>query len=133
MLSTQPPPLPTEIVEMKALAERMGIERFDVQIRGLNDSELEQISERATKEPTKAQRKMGMSRGAPDFTRQKRLIVATAMMVPNLKNPELLDKYGPRDEDVVQKWFLSGEIDQLSEAVNDMSGYGAGAVERAKE
>lgn len=133
MLATEPPPLPTEVVEMKDLAERMGIEQFSVQIRGLNDKELEQVSERATKPPTKAQRKMGMTSGAPDQSRMKRLIVEKAMISPDLTNAALLEKYGPTGEHVIQRWFLSGEIDQLCEAVNDLSGFGAGAVERSKQ
>ena len=132
MLSTAPPPLPVGTFDMKELAERMKVESFPVKLRGLTDNELEKISDRSTKPPTKEQRKMGMTIGRPDQQRMKRLIVATAMVEPPLDNPQLLEKYGPSSEHVVMRWFLSGEIDQLCEAVNDMSGFSAGAVERAK-
>jgi hypothetical protein len=132
MLSSEPPPLPTEVFEMKELAERMKVAEFPVTLRALNDAELEQISDRSTKAPTKEQRKMGVTTGAPDTQRMKRLIVATGMVSPALSNPALLEKYGPQPEHVVRRWFLSGEIDQLCEKINDLSGFGAGAVERAK-
>lgn len=132
MLSAEPPPLPTETFEMKDLAERMGVEAFVVQLRGLKEVEIVQCGERAVKPPTKQQKKLGLSNGGPDNARMKRLLVAQAMVNPDLTNAALLEKHGPTSEHVIQRWFLPGEIDQLSEAVNDMSGYGAGAVERAK-
>lgn len=132
MLSTEPPPLPTESFNMEALAERMGLESFEVTLRALYDEELERISDQSSKAPTKEQRKMGITTGAPDTQRMKRLIVATGMVSPALGTKALLDKYGPHPEHVVRRWFLSGEIDQLCEKINDLSGFGGGAVERAK-
>ena len=132
MLSSEPPPLPTESFDMKDLAERMGLAEFKVTLRGLNDPELERIGNQSSKPPTKDQRKMGITTGAPDMPRMKRLIVAAGMVSPALGNPALLTKYGPHPEHVVQRWFLTGEIDNLSEKINELSGYSAGAVERAK-
>lgn len=128
-----PPPVTTETVDMPELAKRMGIESFSVTLRGLSDPELQQCSDRAVKPPTKQQRKLGMTQGGPDPARLKRLLIAVATIDPNLSDQRLLERYGPTTEHVVQRWFLPGEIDALSEVVNDLTGYGGGAVERAKE
>lgn len=52
---------------------------------------------------------------------------------PNLKSQELRDKLGvPTPVDVVKKILLSGEIQQLYNSINEISGFGEGSVTEIK-
>jgi hypothetical protein len=62
----------------------------------------------------------------------QRLVVTESMIAPDPHTPAVTNKYG-RPEDFVRSWFAPGEIMQLYQAVNDLSGWGSGAVERAKK
>ena len=49
----------------------------------------------------------------------------------SLSDAALLDKWGPRPHDVVDRWLLPGERSQLADVVTDLAGYEANAVVEA--
>lgn len=48
-----------------------------------------------------------------------------------LSDPALLDKWGPRPHEVLDKWLLPGERSQLADTVTDLAGYETNAVVEA--
>ena len=161
MLSAEPPPIERDTFKIKRLTthyrelgrlptpqEAKGIEgeegyreaddpddlqfHFSVTLRGLSDAEFEQLGERALREPTKDEEKLGQFAKVRDPQRMNLLMVAQAMENPNLRAGELLSAYG-RPEEIVRRWFAPGEIMQLASWVNDLSGWGNAAVERARK
>jgi hypothetical protein len=58
--------------------------------------------------------------GAPEFASSVKLT-----------EPSLLDKWGPRPHQVVDKWLLPGERSQLADTVTDLAGYETNAVVEA--
>jgi hypothetical protein len=148
MLSSQPPPQETEVVHLKRLTDHYrqagalptpGASddakedrfHFCVQVRGVDDTEFQEISERAIREPTEAERSEGTTRPT-DFRRFNRLLVTQAIVTPNIRDSRLAGDYGA-PENVVRAWFLPGEIAQLVGVVNDLSGWADNAVERARK
>lgn len=125
MLSAEPAGLPEESFTL----ERLG---FDVKLRALNEKEIQQIEHRARRPATREEKDQGLA-FARDPHRGNVLAVATAMVDPDLRNPELLGKHGPNPEHVVQRWFLPGEITRMGDKIMDLSGYAETAVVRAKE
>lgn len=132
MLRSDPPEFPTERINMVKLAERMGVEEFWIELRGLSEPELEQVGRRSERKPTKEEREAGQTRPR-DLQRLFALTVAEAMIEPDLRDARMLQAHGPTPLHVVQRWFLPGEIQQLQEVVSELSGFGGEAVERAKK
>jgi hypothetical protein len=132
MLSSAPSATETDRYEIPRLTRRFGAP-FVVELRNLSDTEFEELSERAQREPTLEEREQGVTIRPRDLNKFNLLVVAEAMVEPNLRDEALRSKWGPRPEDVVRRWFLVGEIQRLSGVVSNLSGWGDGAVVRAKK
>jgi hypothetical protein len=138
MLAVQPPTVSeiTAVINMPQLARRLSkkagrrLHEFHVTIRALTEKELEQCSERAQRDPTAAEKEGGARGKVRDPGRFNRLVVAEAIVSPDLKHPALLKHTGPTPEHAVMQWFLTGEIDRLADEVTDLSGYSLEAVRR---
>lgn len=124
MLSTEPPPLPREPYKVARL-------NMTVTLRGLTEKELEDIARRCERRPTKEERERGVIGMQRDNVRFQRLCVVEAMIDPDLAHPQLRERFGPTPEHVLQRWFLAGEIAQMSDFVTDLSGWSDEAVVRA--
>jgi len=61
-------------------------------------------------------------------------IVLAGVVEPNLKAPELLEKYKvPTPAELVKKMFLPGEIVDLSRTIEKLSGYRIDTIEDVKK
>lgn len=157
MMSCTPPPVEQEVFKVRRLTTKFretmvpdgeGGERpmiptpgkdddpddlrfhFWVELRGLLDTEIEELEDRAMRPPTPQERKRFGDRPQRDFPLFNRLLIATAMLNPDLRQLGL-DMGQP--ERIVRMWFTPGEITWLSSGVNDLSGWDDGAVEKAKK
>jgi hypothetical protein len=126
MLSSTPQDAPQEKFVVKRL-------KFTVTLQGISERAIDTVGRRSERAPTKSERARGIFANQRDASRFNLLLVAEGMVDPELTNPQLLAKYGPRPEDVVKTWFLPGEIVQMADTVMDLSGYGEEAVVRAKK
>ena len=133
MLSAaKPAPPEDDWFKIDRLTKMLGAP-FWVHLRGLTDGEYEQLQQGAYREPTKLERDAGMTGPVQDRTMLNRMVLVRAILSPQMSDEELITKFGPSPIDVVHKWFSPGEINTLAAYVSDMSGYAAGAVQRAKE
>lgn len=130
LLSPEGPPDPPSITLVVNRPD--GSFNVRVRLRGLSEREIESIGDRCWRDSTPRERKQGAGDQQRDMNRVMRLQVATAMIEPNLQDSRVLAAHGPTVEDVVQKWFLPGEIDQLSDKVIELSGWGQEALRRIK-
>jgi hypothetical protein len=138
MLAVEPPTVAeiTETVRMPELARRLSkkagrrLPEFKVTLRALTEKELEQCSERAQRDPTAVEKEGGARGKVRDPGRFNRLVVAEAIVSPDFTHPALLKRDGPTPEHAVMRWFLTGEIDRLSDVATDISGYSLEAVRR---
>jgi hypothetical protein len=132
MLSASAPP--TDDIgefEVKRLSQQYGAP-FIVTLRGLQPQEFDEITELALREPTRSEKDRGVVGAVQDTPRLQRLTVAQAMLKPDLTDPHLTTKFGPRPEDIVRRWFNSGECVFLSAQITELSGFSGEAVVRAK-
>jgi hypothetical protein len=107
--------------------------RFELVVRGLGEKEYEVLGERAERKPTKKEREAGITGKIVDRPRLKRLMVLEATISPSWHDPGLMAKYGPMAEHVIQRWLMPGEVDQVSDVITNLSGWGEGALERVKK
>jgi hypothetical protein len=133
LMAPQPPPPPERTYNLGLLAERLGRTTFKWKLRGLLDDELDEIEERSQRQPTKAEVKAGVRGTVKDQKRYQRLMIAYATVYPNLEDQNLLAANGTvRAEDVVSRWLMAGEIDLMTGAIQDLTGWSNNALQRAK-
>lgn len=124
MLSSEPPSNPVESYKVS----RLGI---TLKLRGVSEQEIDVVGRRAERQPTKAERARGIFAPQRDSARFNLLLSTVGMVDPDLNDSALRQKFGPRPEDVVRRWFLPGEIIQMADVIMDLSGYGDEAVVKA--
>jgi hypothetical protein len=104
-----------------------------IRLRGIPEDEMDLLAARCWRTPTDQEKKAGVTATlVRDMSRLKRLTTGAGMIQPLVTDSRLLAKYGPRPEDVVTNWLLTGEIDKISDAVNDLSGWSEDALTKAK-
>lgn len=114
----------TKPPEAKFRIKRLGIV---VTLKALRDDEIEAIQEQCTH--TMRDRRGRVTREFDSQKFARRLIVA-ASVKPNWGAPELMRKFEASTPDqVVRRLLLAGEIDMLSDAILDLSGYEEGIEE----
>lgn len=121
-------------------------------MKSIEDDALRMCMKRAEKRQTKMEKQRGLSPERDGGLMESLIIVEACVGVKKrlhtkeeaeksglpefaepvtLGDPALLEKWGPRPHDVVDKWLLSGERSQLADAVTDLAGYEANAVVEA--
>jgi hypothetical protein len=93
---------------------------------GLDDTDRDGIRDRCFRKSTDREKEMGAQLWTIDMKKVRRLEIAEA--APEVRDPRVLQKWGPTPEHVVGRWFLPGEIEALQEHVMVLSGYGDDAV-----
>jgi hypothetical protein len=126
MLTSEPQQAPSE----RYILKRLG---FTVTLTGISEREIDQIGRRSERQPSRSEKARGLVTAQRDIAKFNLLLVASGMTDPDLSHAELRAKYGQRPEDIVQAWFLPGEIVQMADMVMDLSGYSDEAVVRAKK
>lgn len=107
-------PLKDEVPQKTVHIKRLDI---DVTLRALTGDEIFKIRDRCT-----IRNKTGVEQF--DNGKFNSLLVATAIIKPDLKNKKLLEAYNViTPEELVKKLFLAGELIQLVDIVLDLSGY----------
>ena len=122
VLSADPPPLPTEWFRIDRLNAK-------IKLRALTDTELEAISDRAMRDPTRREKNQGITGRVRDVSRVQRLTVVEASVEPEFSNAQIREKYGT-GEDAVAQWFVPGEIQRMADLVGDLSGWSENSVTR---
>ncbi len=114
-------------VEIKRLSALAG-ESVVFEIAGLTQSQFEEIQEMctsidfATKETN------------VDFSKMQLESLLKGVVSPDLKNPELMKRFGSvTPYDFIKKFLTPGEISSLYEAISDLSGFGTDAIEDVKK
>ncbi|WP_455256650.1 phage tail assembly chaperone [Peptoniphilus asaccharolyticus] len=109
--------MPTGNVKIKL--KKLGGEEFDFPITALSPALVSEIQEEIYS--VKYKKKSGMEVDITKYQAQLRTIVEGCSI---FKDKGLMDKFGAKTpKELVEKLMLSGEMDQLSEAIDDLSGY----------
>jgi len=135
-LSSDPEEALTKDVEVK----RLGLV---FTLRSISDEAIQMCMKRSEQRQTKAEKQRGI---APerDMGKMENLIIVEACAEikkdlgdgkyadpVTLTDEALLAKWGPRPEDVINKWLLPGEKSQLADLVTDLAGYETNAIVEA--
>ncbi|QDX93639.1 hypothetical protein EEL30_15840 [Brevibacillus laterosporus] len=91
------------------------IPRFKVNftLKALDEKTIEHLRERA------------IWKDKFDNSKFRRLMIEAGCVVPNWKDPVLLEKYQTMDAtDVIQKRLFAGEIESMAEKIASISGFG---------
>lgn len=121
-------------------------------VKAIEDEALKNCMKRAEKRQTKMEKQRGLAPERDGALMESLVIVESCVNVkkrlrthaeaeassePEFADPislsdvALLDKWGPRPHDVVDRWLLPGERSQLADVVTDLAGYEANAVVEA--
>lgn len=144
-LTSEPETTVTRDVEVK----RIGLVFV---LSGIEDEALKVCMKRSEKRQTKMEKQRGMSPERDTGLMEALIIVESCVGVKKrlleaddakatgkpefaeavkLNDPALLEKWGPRPHDVLDKWLLPGERSQLADVATDLAGYEANAVVEA--
>ena len=112
-------------------------------LRSISDEAIQVCMKRSEKRQTKAEKQRGIT-PERDMNKMESLILVESIESIKkdlgngnyadpitLQDEALLAKWGPRPEDVINKWLLSGEKSQLADIVTDLAGYETNAVVEA--
>lgn len=109
--------MPTGEIEIKRLSEKIG-EPFIVQCRAINGKRLGDFRKMSIDYGKKGQLK------EVDTTKIKELTLLNGIVEPNLKDDKLKTHFGVvTPDDLLYKLFLAGEIDDIYELIQNLSGY----------
>lgn len=109
--------LPTKQIEIERLS-KLADEPFMVTVRAINGERMSEIQRNAV-----TLGKKGNMKDVNLYNMQTQIIMA-GMVDPNLKDKDLLEAYGcTTPKDLVTKLFLAGEIADLSNDIQELSGY----------
>lgn len=120
--------VPKKKVEIKRLSEAVG-EPVIFTLRALTGDEIQDAQDAALKLSKK-----GELENMDGCTLQC-MTVLYGTLDPDLKSKELLDAYEAATPEILVKetnFLLPGEVAQLFNAIQELSGYGEGAVESVK-
>lgn len=119
--------LPTKVVEIKRLTELTG-EKFEVTLRAINGERMSDIQKNSIDLSKKG--------GVKDINlySMQTQILAEGMVDPNLKDKALLEHFGcVTPKDLIKTLFLAGEISDLANEVQELSGYDKSDDEELKK
>ena len=135
-LSGDPEAVLTKDVEVK----RLGLV---FTLSSITDEAIQTCMKRSEKRQSKSEKQRGIP-PERDMSRMENLIIVESCTAikkilsdgeyaepVTLTDEALLAKWGPRPEDVVNKWLLSGEKSQLADMITDLAGYEANSVVEA--
>jgi hypothetical protein len=121
-------------------------------VKAIEDEALKNCMRRSEKRQTKMEKQRGMTPERDSALMESLVIVEACVGVKKrlrskdeatetgqpefaapvqLGDPALLDKWGPRPHEVINKWLLPGERSQLADVVTDLAGYESNAVVEA--
>ena len=109
--------LPTKVIEIKRFTELTG-EKFEVTLRAINGERMSDIQKNSIDISKKG--------GVKDINlySMQTQILTEGMIDPNLKDKSLLEHFGcVTPKDLIKKLFLAGEINDLANEVQELSGY----------
>ena len=109
--------LPTKVIEIKRLTELTG-EKFEVTLRAINGERMSDIQKNSIDISKKG--------GVKDINlySMQTQILTEGMVDPNLKDKSLLEHFGcVTPKDLIKTLFLAGEINDLANEVQELSGY----------
>ena len=112
-------------------------------LRSISDEAIQTCMKRSEKRQTKSEKQRGIP-PERDMGRMENLIIVESVVeikkvLPDgkfadpvtLTDEALLAKWGPRPEDVVNQWLLSGEKSQMADLITDLAGYETNAIVEA--
>lgn len=120
--------VPKRQVEVKRLSEAVG-EPVIFTLRALTGEEIQDANDASMKLSKRGEL------DSMDGSTLQCMTVLYGTMDPDLKSKELLEAYGAATPEILIKetgFLLPGEVAALFNAVQDLSGYGEGAVEQVK-
>ena len=119
--------LPTKVIEIKRLTELTG-EKFEVTLRAINGERMSDIQKNSIDLSKKG--------GVKDINlySMQTQILTEGMIDPNLKDKGLLEHFGCiTPKDLIKTLFLAGEINDLANEVQELSGYDTSDDEELKK
>lgn len=144
-LTAEPEAKVTRDVEVK----RLGLV---FTLRAIEDEAIRMCMKRSEKRQTKMEKQRGLTPERDTNLMEALVIVESCIGIkkrlfsseeaessgqPEFADPialtddRLLDKWGPRPQDVIDRWLLPGERAQLADIVTDLAGYETNAVVEA--
>ena len=111
--------------EMSLPALKSGRPAIQLEVRAISNQQMESIRKQATSKPSKTQRRMGVTEGELNLVRQRRLIIFTGVIEPDLSDSDLQDRFNRGSRDftaIVDNLFLLGEQIDISDKIMELSG-----------
>lgn len=110
-----------------------GKKRFVVAVKAIGGDRYKDIQEQCTER--RHNRRTGTITQEFDARKSQKLVILECVTKPDLRDAKLQGAYNVNasiPEDIVDKVFLPGEIDKLSDEILDISGYNEEVLDKVK-
>lgn len=98
---------------------------LEIAVRSMSSQEMEKIRRQSTTKPNKMSKRMGVSEGDLDVSKQRRITIFNGVTDPELYNSNLQRRFNLGSKDmtsIVEKLFLPGEQIDIIDKIMELSG-----------